>query len=229
MEGLIYLPYADWLSAQDRFEEAQDAYKKAKRPDLSLKIIEFLANNAIVEKRFQDAAQYYWMLAAESLQMVKKLDGQSSKEDVMAFKNYGEYIKLSEVYQAYNLVYKFTEESYGAMTQGALYTEAIFNSARFLVNNMPAKSPLGVSKVSIFFALATLGFKFENYKTSRYGYEQLGNLKVPATWQEEIEVDHLKLKSKPFDDKEEYSWACNRCMNINPLINPAGDSCVHCG
>jgi intraflagellar transport protein 122 len=52
MEGLIYLPYADWLSAQDRFEEAQDAYKKAKRPDLSLKIIEFLANNAIVEKRF---------------------------------------------------------------------------------------------------------------------------------------------------------------------------------
>jgi intraflagellar transport protein 122 len=56
MEGMIYLPYADWLSAQDRFEEAQEAYKKAKRPDLSLKIIEFLANNAIVEKRFQDAA-----------------------------------------------------------------------------------------------------------------------------------------------------------------------------
>jgi intraflagellar transport protein 122 len=56
MENTIYLPYADWLSAQDRFEEAQDAYKKAKRPDLSLKIIEFLANNAIVEKRFQDAA-----------------------------------------------------------------------------------------------------------------------------------------------------------------------------
>jgi intraflagellar transport protein 122 len=81
MEGMIYLPYADWLSAQDRFEEAQEAYKKAKRPDLSLKIIEFLANNAIVEKRFQDAAQFYWMLAAESLQLVKKIGNSATKED----------------------------------------------------------------------------------------------------------------------------------------------------
>lgn len=56
METMIYLPYADWLSAQDRFEEAQEAYKKANRPDLSLKIIEFLASNAITEKRYQDAA-----------------------------------------------------------------------------------------------------------------------------------------------------------------------------
>jgi len=52
MEAQIYMPYADWLSAQDRFEEAQEAYKKAKRPDMSLKIIEFLASNAISEKRF---------------------------------------------------------------------------------------------------------------------------------------------------------------------------------
>lgn len=70
MEPLINLPYADWLSANDRFDEAQEAYKKAKRPDLSLKIIEFLSQNAISEKRFQDAAQYYWMLATESLKLV---------------------------------------------------------------------------------------------------------------------------------------------------------------
>ncbi len=42
MEPMIYLPYADWLSAKDRFDEAQEAYKKAGRPDLSLRIIEFL-------------------------------------------------------------------------------------------------------------------------------------------------------------------------------------------
>ena len=53
---MINLPYADWLSANDRFDEAQQAYKKAKRPDLSLKIIEFLTANAISEKRFKDAA-----------------------------------------------------------------------------------------------------------------------------------------------------------------------------
>lgn len=55
------------MSANDRFDEAQEAYKKAGRPDLSLRIVEFLTHNAVVEKRFQDAAQYYWMLAAESL------------------------------------------------------------------------------------------------------------------------------------------------------------------
>ena len=38
---------------------------------MSLRIVEFLTNNAVIEKRFQDAAQYYWMLAAESLQLIK--------------------------------------------------------------------------------------------------------------------------------------------------------------
>ena len=52
MESMIYLPYADWLSTHDKFDEAQEAYKKAGRPDLSLKIIEFLTQNAITEKRF---------------------------------------------------------------------------------------------------------------------------------------------------------------------------------
>jgi hypothetical protein len=96
--------------------------------------------------------------------------------------NYNNYLKLAEVYQAYNLVYKFTEEQYGAMAQGALFTESIFNAARFLDTNMPAKNPVGVSKVSVYYALASLGYKQENYKTARYGYEQLGNLKVPSAW-----------------------------------------------
>lgn len=83
MASIIYLPYADWLSANDRFDEAQEAYKKAGRPDLSLRIIEFLSNNAITEKRFQDAAQYFWMLATESLRLVKDTSGgkNSSKDD----------------------------------------------------------------------------------------------------------------------------------------------------
>ena len=37
---------------------------------MALRIIEFLSENAISEKRFQDAAQYYWILATESLKLV---------------------------------------------------------------------------------------------------------------------------------------------------------------
>ena len=79
MELQIYLPYADWLSANDRFDEAQEAYKKAKRPDLSLRIIEFLTNNSVIEKRFRDAAQYYWMLATESLKLAEHIGSKASK------------------------------------------------------------------------------------------------------------------------------------------------------
>lgn len=103
LEQHIYLPYADWLSSNDRFDDAQEAYKKAGRPDLSLRIIEFLANNALSEKRYQDAAQYYWMMAAESLSLVKEATVQTrmTKEDKIYLKNWEEYMKLSEIYQAY--------------------------------------------------------------------------------------------------------------------------------
>ena len=48
---------------------------------VSLRIIEFLTYNAVIEKRFQDAAQYYWMLSAESLRLVKETDEKATKED----------------------------------------------------------------------------------------------------------------------------------------------------
>jgi len=127
-------------------------------------------------------------------------------ESLENFKRYEEYLRLSEIYQAYNLVNKFLEENHSALIQGTLFNESIFNAARFLVNNMPKKNPAGISKVSVFYALATLGFKYENYKTARFGYEQLQNFKVPACWIEEIEVDSIKLRAKPFSDKEEFSW-----------------------
>jgi hypothetical protein len=59
------------------------------------------------------------------------------------------------------------------MITSSLLNESTFNAARFLVNNLPAagKSHQGISKVAIHYALASLGFKFENYKTSRFGYE----------------------------------------------------------
>lgn len=171
---MIHLPYADWLSANDRFDEAQEAYKKANRPDLSLRIVEFLTNNAIVEKRYQDAAQYYWMLAAESLRIIK--DANEKKDQKKAkkyFTDYEEYLKLAEIYQAYQLVHKFVEESYRSVIQGPLFSEQIFNASRFLVNNMGKRQPNGINKVYVYYALSSLGFKFEAFRTARFGYEQL--------------------------------------------------------
>lgn len=82
---------------------------------MALRIIEFLSENAISEKRFQDAAQYYWILATESLKLIKEPESTTNKEDAKFMSNYEEYLKLAEIYQAYNLVSRYLEENYRAM------------------------------------------------------------------------------------------------------------------
>ena len=42
-------------------------------------------------------------------------------------------------------------------------------------------------------------------------------------------MQHLKLRSKPFQDKESLAVTCNRCISVNPLTNRKGDVCVTCG
>ena len=52
MEPMICFTYTDCLSANNKSGEAQEAHKKAGQLDLSLRIIEFLTYNAVIEKRF---------------------------------------------------------------------------------------------------------------------------------------------------------------------------------
>jgi intraflagellar transport protein 122 len=188
-----------------------------------------LSHNAIAEKRFQDAAQYYWVLATESLSLVTKMGSKASKDDKKYLKSFEEYSKLAEIYQAYNLINKYIEESYRQVINSPLYYESVFNASRFLVNNLGHRAPQGINKVYIYQTLATLGYKFEAYKTARLGYEVLSSMKVPDHMMEEIEVEALKIRSKPFQDKDGFAFNCNRCMNIQPLVNQKGDFCVNCG
>lgn len=113
------------------------------------------------------------MLATESLKLVQDPERLSNKEDGMYMENFKEYLKLAEIYQAYNLVSRYLEESYRSQIQGELLDESVFNASRFLVNNLGKRSPKGINNVYIYYTLATLGFKFEAYKTAREGFEML--------------------------------------------------------
>jgi hypothetical protein len=42
-------------------------------------------------------------------------------------------------------------------------------------------------------------------------------------------MSNLKVRAKPFSDKEGFQVICNRCMNSNALINIDGDFCTACG
>ena len=122
------------------------------------------------------------MLSAESLRLVKETGEKASKDDKKFLSSFEEYMKLSEIYQAYHLIHKFIEESYQAVIQGPLFNEAIFNASRFLISNLGKRQPLGISKVYIFYALSILGFRFEAFKTARIGYEKMQQLKIPNQW-----------------------------------------------
>jgi ABC-type Fe2+-enterobactin transport system substrate-binding protein len=54
------------------------------------------------------------MLAAESLQLIKEMGSKTgpNKQDKKYIANFDEYMKLAEIYQAYQMIHKFIEESY---------------------------------------------------------------------------------------------------------------------
>lgn len=152
-----------------------------------------------------------------------------SKSDLKNLKKFEDNSKKAEIYHAYGYVHRLIEDPYHSMVHGALINETIFNASRFLVNTIGGLSLPGINKVYIYYALSLLGTKFEAFRTARYGYEKLQTLKISPEWQEEIDLASLKIRCKPFSDKESHQPVCNRCMNINSLINQNGDYCTACG
>ena len=125
----VFTPYADWLVEQDRFEEAQAAYRRAECPDKSLRILEFLTHNAVTEKRYDDASYYYWLLALEHLKFVKNQYDELTPEDLEHIEEFEALKKKSEIYYAYRNIAKFVDEPFTSL-QG----ESLFHIARYLIN-----------------------------------------------------------------------------------------------
>lgn len=51
----MLLPYAEWLSKKNRFDEASEYYRQAGRIDLAMQILEKLTEMSIVQERFKEA------------------------------------------------------------------------------------------------------------------------------------------------------------------------------
>jgi intraflagellar transport protein 122 len=162
----FYLSYAEWLASNDRFEEAREAFIKAERPDVALKLMERLTKNTIVENRFGDTSYYFWQLALENLRLIEDCNNPNTK-DAEYYGKFEEYRNLSEIYYAYNNIYKHLEEPFHSVIPGTNHNELIFNACRFLLNSMGFASPLGVSKLNVYYALSKTAKNIEAYKTSR--------------------------------------------------------------
>ena len=108
----VYLPYAQWLAEQDRFVEAQAAYTKAGQGEQSLRMLETLTHNAVVEHRFPDAAYYLHLLSTERLGFACR----SGPPSAAQLREYEASRRTAEQYYAYASVQKYTDEPFTALT-----------------------------------------------------------------------------------------------------------------
>lgn len=222
---MIHAPYAKYLEENDRFEEAQKQYKLANRHDLSMRIVEKLSNNAITESRYKDAGAFFWLLALEHIQLVKNAVNPQDVQDAKTVEKFSEFILLADLYYAYSVIHNYIEEPFHSISDG--YYLKVFNAARFILGNIGARSPVGISKIYIYYALAKVSKELEGFRTARDAYEKLSYLKIPADWVDEIELGSLQVKSKPFSDRDMLNPICNRCGISNPIIVP-GERCTGC-
>ncbi|XP_004395713.1 PREDICTED: intraflagellar transport protein 122 homolog isoform X3 [Odobenus rosmarus divergens] len=214
----IYVPYAQWLAENDRFEEAQKAFHKAGRQREAVRVLEQLTHNAVVESRFNDAAYYYWMLSMQCLDIAQD----PAQKDAMLDK-FRHFQHLAELYHSYHAIQRYTEEPFSFHLP-----ETLFNISRFLLHSLTKDTPLGISKVNTLFTLAKQSKALGAYKLARHAYDKLQGLQIPARFQKSIELGSLTIRSKPFHDSEELVPLCYRCSTNNPLLNNLGNVCINC-
>ncbi|NXA54732.1 IF122 protein, partial [Nothocercus julius] len=215
----VYVPYAQWLAENDRFEEAQKAFHKAGRQGEAVRVLEQLTHNAVVESRFNDAAYYYWMLSMQCVDIAQENEQQKTE----MLQKFHHFQHLAEVYHVYHSVQRYTEEPFSFHLP-----ETLFNISRFLLHSLTKETPLGISKVNTLFALAKQSKALGAYKLARHAYEKLQGLQIPARFQKSIELGSLTIRSKPFHDSEELVPLCYRCSTNNPLLNNLGNVCINC-
>ncbi|NXT23360.1 IF122 protein, partial [Syrrhaptes paradoxus] len=215
----VYVPYAQWLAENDRFEEAQKAFHKAGRQSEAVRVLEQLTHNAVVESRFNDAAYYYWMLSMQCLDIAQENEQQKTE----MLQKFHRFQHLAEVYHVYHFIQRYTEEPFSFHLP-----ETLFNISRFLLHSLTKETPLGISKVNTLFALAKQSKALGAYKLARHAYDKLQGLQIPARFQKSIELGSLTIRSKPFHDSEELVPLCYRCSTNNPLLNNLGNVCINC-
>lgn len=235
----IFLPYAEWLVSQDRYEEAMAAFKKSQRIDLAKKVLEELTANAVAECRFKDAAYYFWMLSKETeteLQQMSVAAEHSPATSKQALQLHAqlqfEYELKADLYFAYASVHSFVTDPFTSQQP-----EMLFQVARFIVNSLGNSEtiPLGISKASTLYTLARQAMQLGAYKLARHAYDRLSKLQMGERKQEEVEVEMLLVQAKPVRDDPDHLPVCYRCGSTNPLLNPftnkfaKGDVCTNCG
>ena len=212
----VFLPYAEWLAVQDRFDEALEAFRKAGRPDQSRKMMEELTNNAVKEGRFKDAAYYFYLLGTEVLKGTKFSVG-NQKHNQSQLKIYEQYMVKADWYYAYQHIHTFCNDPFTS-----LQPEMLFQVSRYLINSMSQSDPpKGISLVNTLYTLAKQSKVLGAFKLARFTYDRLQQLKVPESWEDNIDLDMMTIQAKPVRDNPELAPVCYRCGSTASRLGPS--------
>ncbi|CAK4696321.1 hypothetical protein AeMF1_011920 [Aphanomyces euteiches] len=224
----VYVPYAEWLATQDRYEDALAAYTKAKRPDQCIRLLEQLIASAVFETRFKDASYFHWRLCDELLACVQAASPEAvTEEERLKIEKALQHESLADIYYAYSLIFAYTDEPFTT-----LLPETLFHASRFLLNVLAKQSPPpGISMARITFTLAQHAQQLEAFKLARQMYERLHQMRVRPEWQTIVDLTSMTLQTKPYSDRDDLLPIDYRSSATNPLLNPngTGDVCVHSG
>lgn len=223
----VCLPYADWLIHHDKVEQALDNYKKAKRPELAIKVLKDMIEIATAENRFLDVSHSCWMLCQEFLSMVP-----NDKQELNALESenigyYKRYLTMAELYYCYDAVYRYTTEPFID-----LLPESLYQMSRFLLHaslwipaqiwlgeRFPSSLPPNIRLDVILFVLAKTASVVGAFSLEKMAYEKLLLSTVASKrLRKEVEIGYLNSRNNPQEDSEDIIPLCWNCGSANPLL-----------
>lgn len=122
---MLRLPYAEYLFKNDRYEDALRVYRQIKRPDISNRILQQMADNAVNENRYKQASHFYHNLAIENLVNDK-------------FSNFSNFSMIADIYYVYHFIYQYTQNPL-PMINCKKYSSMVYNASKYLANMLNKK------------------------------------------------------------------------------------------
>lgn len=218
----VYLPWANWLANNDKFEESLQAFRAAKWPKETIRMMEALASNDVICRRFANAAFYFLHLASEY--------GQFDDDETPTTAIYASRIKMSndrvrraDIYYAYSIIYTHTTQPFPCNDL------TLFRASKYLLAMCSEGTiPMNVGKAEILYTLARSANNLDMVRTARSAYEKLQTVILPLSIMDQVDTETLLARSKEYVDKDELLDKCYRCNQTANQLMHRGDRCSHC-
>ncbi|XP_055325424.1 intraflagellar transport protein 122 homolog, partial [Sitodiplosis mosellana] len=218
----VHSQHAQWLAESDEFIKAHEAYILAGQPQEAIRLLNSLTDCSISENRFSDASYYMWLRARQFLKSLPKHEPISNE----ALAKYESLHRLSTIYYAYATIHNYLSEPFTSYSAPAL-----FNTSRYVVNQIGADNglpPKGIGMFAVLYTLAKQAKELNYKKLNLQVNNRIQKLRVPSALQEQVDINYIASRACPggFNDPEDSLPMCYKCSNYNSHLR--GNQCPSC-